>query len=52
MADNARTELTPEQARDRVISLFMGVCAAPDDASVAAEADQALHDLDALLGSG
>jgi hypothetical protein len=51
MADETLlTEASPiEVAIGRVIELFMGVGADPDNAETGAAADQALHDLDDVM---
>jgi hypothetical protein len=40
---------TTEELQQRIVELFGEVCAKPDDADVAAAADEALRKLDAIL---
>ena len=43
------TEAELGAACQRVLEMFVGVCGAPDDLSVADEANQALRELETLL---
>lgn len=48
-AKNVEDITSTDVLQERIAELFMGVCADPDDAALADEADRALHRLDDLL---
>jgi hypothetical protein len=50
----AETQAQPtsvEEAQNHVLGLFQSLCGAPDDEALADAADDALRELDELLGS-
>lgn len=46
---SAPTEQNLASAGERVLGMFVAVCGAPDDLDVAAEANRALREFDAML---